>query len=374
MTVQEMSGRDRARGPQPTSVGTVLRWVVAALMLGSGAIHFAMMGEHAGVSWTHGLFFATAGWLQLALAAMIGFRPTQAGDHGRHRASTSRLLTVWVLTRTVGIAIGGDGTPEAWGKVDGLCAVFEGLAVLASVGLLSKSFSRRPLERGRRLRRRRRDRRRSSRCSPASSSAPRRRQGRSATASAPTVTTTVPAAKPPPVAHTHAAPVRVRRSRRHRQRLHRHRRAHRRLAVRALRAHRRRRARSGKDAEGHAHRGPFKQEPADPGRGDRSSQAEQDQARGVALKYPTVAAAEAAGYQQVDARTCRASARTTRTPALVGAVRPGRPVRAPLRRHERRTPRSSGSATWCSTSAARPRASPGRTTAGTSTTSTAGSA
>ena len=55
----------------------MLRWVVAALMLGSGAIHFAMMGEHAGVSWTHGLFFATAGWLQLALAAMIGFRPTR---------------------------------------------------------------------------------------------------------------------------------------------------------------------------------------------------------------------------------------------------------------------------------------------------------
>ena len=58
------------------------------------------------------------------------------------------ILAVWVLTRTVGIAIGGDGTPDAWGKVDGLCAVFEGLAVLASVGLLSKSFSRRPLSAG----------------------------------------------------------------------------------------------------------------------------------------------------------------------------------------------------------------------------------
>jgi hypothetical protein len=145
MTVQEMSGSDVGRrGPQPTSVGTVLRWVVAALMLGSGAIHFAMMGEHAGVSWTHGLFFATAGWLQLGLAAMIGFRPTKPVITLGIVLNVA-LLTVWLLTRTVGIAIGGDGTPEAWGKVDGLCAVFEGLAILASAGLLSKSISRRPL-------------------------------------------------------------------------------------------------------------------------------------------------------------------------------------------------------------------------------------
>ena len=74
--MQALDNRRRST-PRPTSVGTVLRWTVAALMLGAGAIHFGMMGEHAGVSWTHGLFFATAGWLQLGLAAMIGFRPTK---------------------------------------------------------------------------------------------------------------------------------------------------------------------------------------------------------------------------------------------------------------------------------------------------------
>src|SRR6476661_5522321 len=71
----ELSGG--GRGPRPTSIETVLRWTIAAMMLGAGAIHFGMMGEHAGVSWTHGLFFATVAWLQLALAAMIGFRPTR---------------------------------------------------------------------------------------------------------------------------------------------------------------------------------------------------------------------------------------------------------------------------------------------------------
>ncbi len=42
------------------------------------------------------------------------------------------VLTVWVLTRTVGIAIGSDGTPEAWGTIDGVCAALEGLAIVAS--------------------------------------------------------------------------------------------------------------------------------------------------------------------------------------------------------------------------------------------------
>ena len=143
--IAEMTSvKSSRRGPQPTNIGTVLRLTIAALMVGAGGIHFAMMGEHAGVSWMHGLFFATTAWLQLALAGMIAFKPSR-------RVITVGILlnlgilAVWVISRTVGIAIGGDGTPDAWGKTDGLCAVFEGLAVLASFALLNKSFSRRPL-------------------------------------------------------------------------------------------------------------------------------------------------------------------------------------------------------------------------------------
>jgi hypothetical protein len=55
---------------------------------------------------------------------------------------------VWVLTRTVGIAIGGDGTPEAWGRTDVLCAVLEGFAILGAVALLSPRLARRPLSAG----------------------------------------------------------------------------------------------------------------------------------------------------------------------------------------------------------------------------------
>src|SRR6476646_4182806 len=94
-----------AKAPVWTSVGTVLRWTIAALMVGAAAIHFGMMGEHAGVSWTHGLFFAACAWAQLALAALIVFRPSRtvitAGIIGN-----LAILAIWVISRTVGIAIG----------------------------------------------------------------------------------------------------------------------------------------------------------------------------------------------------------------------------------------------------------------------------
>jgi hypothetical protein len=289
MALTDMTGATRR--PQPTSIGTVLRWVVAAMMLGSGAIHFAMMGEHAGVSWTHGLFFATAGWLQLALAAMIGFRPTKPVITVGIVVNVA-LLTVWVLTRTVGIAIGGDGTPEAWGRVDGLCAVFEGIAVLASVGLLSKSFARRPL------------------------SASVGFAGIGVLVVAVAVLTSLvfsPAATKVEAGvspdghnhgaggeaaggHVHAAPAGAgglvdtgfgf-------------------IVTGALTGQSpceksgppASEGQTGKDAEGHSHRGPFKQDPLTQAE-QVQLEAEQAQARAVAIKYPTVAAAEAAGYRK----------------------------------------------------------------------------
>ena len=129
----------------PLSIGEVLRWSVAALLMGAAGIHFAMMGEHAGVSWTHGVFFGVAAWLRVALAvAVIRRRPSRVVI-GAVVLVNIALLDVWILTRTVGIAIGGDGTPEAWGTIDGVCAALEGLAILASIGLLAPRFVRRPI-------------------------------------------------------------------------------------------------------------------------------------------------------------------------------------------------------------------------------------
>lgn len=135
------------RGPSVTQLGTVLRWSVAALMLGSAGIHFGMMGEHAGISWSHGTFFAVAGWVQIAIAVAIILKPTRLVIAGSVLVNLG-ILATWLIDRTAGIAIGGDGTPAKFTTIDVTCAVFEGLAVLLMLALLSERVARRPLSAG----------------------------------------------------------------------------------------------------------------------------------------------------------------------------------------------------------------------------------
>lgn len=136
--------RPTRRIPRATSVGEVLAWTAAVLLMGAAGIHFAVMGEHAGVSWSHGVFFGVVAWLQVALAVAIVLRRNRAVCLAVIAVNLA-VLGVWVATRTVGISIGSDGTPEAWGRVDGVGAALEGLAVLATAGLLLPRLARRPL-------------------------------------------------------------------------------------------------------------------------------------------------------------------------------------------------------------------------------------
>ena len=95
---------------------------------------------------------SSPGWrgCRSAVAAAILLRPSRAVALAAIVINVAT-IGVWVLTRTVGIAIGSDGTPEAWGRVDIVCATFEGLAIVATAMLLSKRFARRPVSaRGRR--------------------------------------------------------------------------------------------------------------------------------------------------------------------------------------------------------------------------------
>jgi hypothetical protein len=115
------------------AVAWVLRWSMAVLLLGAAGIHFAAMGEHAGVSWTHGLFFGLTAWAQVMLAALLVLGPARRSIQVMIVFNFAVIL-VWIVSRTVGIAIGTDGTPESIGFADALCAAFEALAI--GLGLL----------------------------------------------------------------------------------------------------------------------------------------------------------------------------------------------------------------------------------------------
>lgn len=142
-----MDGSSLDRSTDPMPLNALLRYLVAALLLGAAGFHFGAMGEHSGVSWTHGLFFAAAAWAQVGIGVLLLFKPSRRVVVAGIVANIG-ILALWVLTRTVGLAIGGDGTPEAWGTIDTLCALLEtfgliGLGVLLVVPGRERTVNRR---------------------------------------------------------------------------------------------------------------------------------------------------------------------------------------------------------------------------------------
>jgi hypothetical protein len=118
------------------TVGRYLRWLLAALSLGAGVIHFSVSGDHYEMSWLHGSFFAAAAWLQLAWAVGVILRPT------RHLLTVGVLLNagiigVWAMSRIWGVPIEPDAwTPEPVALADALSSGFEAGIVVLSLAVL----------------------------------------------------------------------------------------------------------------------------------------------------------------------------------------------------------------------------------------------
>jgi len=118
------------------TVGRYLRWVLAALALGAGVIHFAVSGEHYSLSWLHGSFFAVIAWLQVAWAVGVVLRPTRrlliAGV-----VLNAGIIGVWVMSRVWGVPVGPDAwTPESITLADALSSAFEAGIVFFSLVVL----------------------------------------------------------------------------------------------------------------------------------------------------------------------------------------------------------------------------------------------
>jgi hypothetical protein len=128
------------------TVGRYLRWLLAALSLGAGVIHFAVSGEHYDLSWVHGAFFAVAAWLQLSWAIAVVLRPTRrlltAGV-----ILNAGILGVWVMSRIWGAPFGPNPwTPEDVNLADALSSGFElGIVVLTAAVLFRPAVAQHKL-------------------------------------------------------------------------------------------------------------------------------------------------------------------------------------------------------------------------------------
>jgi hypothetical protein len=123
---------DGAPGRRPVD------WLLAALLAGAGAIHLAMAPSHLGLDTVEGVGFLVAGWLQLALAALMLVRPSRPVLYAAIGTSAV-LLVVWAISRTSGLPIGGhEGEAESVSLVDGAAAVLEVAALLLGATLLTR--------------------------------------------------------------------------------------------------------------------------------------------------------------------------------------------------------------------------------------------
>ena len=115
---------------------------LAALLVGAGAVHVAMAPSHFGVSTAEGVGFLVAAWLQVGLAAAVVMRPSR-GVIGAVIAVSTACIAVWAVSRTVGLPFGSHaGHAESVTIVDGMTVVMEVAAILLAVALLSRASMR----------------------------------------------------------------------------------------------------------------------------------------------------------------------------------------------------------------------------------------
>jgi len=110
-----------------------LRALLACLLLAAAVIHIAMVPAHAGESTVEGLTFVAAGWAQLLLAIAVVVQPTR-----RVLAWTIGLslafVGAWAFSRTLGLPYGAHiGQAEPVSSVDLTAVGLEVAAVLAAV-------------------------------------------------------------------------------------------------------------------------------------------------------------------------------------------------------------------------------------------------
>lgn len=125
--------------PAPSGRGKLLRSLLAVGLVGSAAIHAAVVPEHLAEWPAAGTFFVvlTIGELALGLAVLVRLtRPVLVSAAGVSAVA----LLLWLSSRTVGLPVGPEPwTPEAVGLADVVCCLLEVVTLIAAVALLLRS-------------------------------------------------------------------------------------------------------------------------------------------------------------------------------------------------------------------------------------------
>jgi hypothetical protein len=124
-----------------SSIGWV-QWLVAALLVGAGAVHLALAPSHFGESTVEGIGFVVAAWLQIALAVAVLLRPTRVVVFTVIAVSVAS-IGAWAVSRIWGLPFGDHADhAEKVTVVDGLTVAMEAFTIVLAATLLSASVRR----------------------------------------------------------------------------------------------------------------------------------------------------------------------------------------------------------------------------------------
>jgi hypothetical protein len=131
-----------------STVATFVRFVLAACSLGAAAIHFGYAPAHLAEYWLQGVFFIALAWWQVLWAAGIALRPRRWVFAVGIVANVA-VIAVWAFTRTRGVWLGPHANvTEAATFPDILATSLEGVVVVGSaLALLGPRLLARPLPR-----------------------------------------------------------------------------------------------------------------------------------------------------------------------------------------------------------------------------------
>ena len=126
-----MSSTDHAADRADEPVGPLGRLAPAGLLAAAGGLHLAALPGHLSESTAAGAFFALTAAAQLLAAVLVAtrsslgiFRAVVAGNVG--------VLTLWLMSRTIGLPIAGElGVSEPIGLLDGFATAAELVVVVA---------------------------------------------------------------------------------------------------------------------------------------------------------------------------------------------------------------------------------------------------
>ena len=122
--------------PAPPGLSPAGRVLLGTLSAAAGIIHVAMAPAHAGEWIPEGVAFALVGWLQIGLAIAIAARGSTAAIRTACLANAA-FIGAWVWTRVAGVPFGPEaGLAHSAGFVDITCVALEAAMVLAGYELL----------------------------------------------------------------------------------------------------------------------------------------------------------------------------------------------------------------------------------------------